>query len=419
MDVLPRRARSAAGKGRRGPDHPDRDRPDRRPSDLVALTGRTDQSGPPGRPVAVPAGRRLPTPSRVAAVSTSVLVGERTDLLRAVESVTAALTTPPPTTLAPMHLPARWSTAGAVLITVDAAPAVAELGLPARDGVHLLGTETDAADLCRWSAPLGASLVVVPRDTPVLGRALGGAPPPEGARTLAVVSGGGGAGASTTAAGLAGAAARDGGRAVLVDLDPWAGGIDLLVGTERATGWRWDDLARARGGVGSLAGRLPHGDGVDVITMGRTPGVRLPDDEAVDSVLAAARATYDLVVLDVTLTPPWEQHLARAGTVLVVAGAGVRQLASARQVALRCAGEGMDPRIIARGGGPGPTGGVDQQLVAETLGFPVIGLLPHDPRLPVAAERGDPPWRVARRDWVAACTRLLDTLEIRRRGTDR
>ncbi len=352
-------------------------------------------------------------------MSTSVLVGERTDLLRAVESVTAALTTPPPATLAPMHLPARWSTAGAVLITVDAAPAVAELGLPVRDGVHLLGAETDVTDLCRWSAALGASLVVVPRDTPVLGRALGGAPPPDGARTLAVVSGGGGAGASTTAAGLAGAAARDGRRAVLVDLDPWAGGIDLLVGTERAPGWRWDDLARARGGVGSLAGRFPRGDGVDVLTMGRTPGAPLPDDPAVDSVLAAARATYDLVVLDVALTPPWQQHLARAGTVLVVAGPGVRQLAAARQVALQCAAEGMDPRIIARAAGTRPAGAADPHLVAETVGFPVVGLLPHDPRLPVAAERGDPPWRVAHREWVAACTDLLDTLEVPRRGIDR
>ncbi|WOP19074.1 septum site-determining protein Ssd [Raineyella sp. LH-20] len=340
-----------------------------------------------------------------------MLVGARTDLLRAVESVTAALTTPPPLALPAAQLPARWSAADAVLIAVDAAPAVAELGLPARDGVHLLGAETDADELCRWSGPLGASLVVVPRDTPVLGRVLGGPPPREGARTLAVVSGGGGAGASTTAAGLAGAAALDGRRPVLVDLDPWAGGIDLLLGAERSPGWRWDDLARAHGGVGSLAGRLPGGDGVDIITMGRTPEDRLPDDQAVDSVLAAARATYDLVVLDVSRRAPWDRHLARAGSVVVVAGPGVRQLASARQVALHCVGDGLDPMIAARRGGGGPVRGADREMVAQTLGFPVIGLLPHDARLPVAAERGDPPWRVARREWVAACGELLASVD--------
>ncbi|WOQ17622.1 septum site-determining protein Ssd [Raineyella sp. W15-4] len=403
MDVLPRRARAATPGTDRGP------------------ATRTTPSGP-----TAPA-RRLPIPSRGVPVATSVLVGERTDLLRAVESVTAALTTPPPDSLPPTQLPARWSATDAVLITVDAAPAVAELGLPARDGVHLLGAETDVDELCRWSGPLGASLVVVPRDTPVLGRALGGPPPREGARTLAVVSGGGGAGASTTAAGLAGAAALDGHRPVLVDLDPWAGGIDLLLGAERSPGWRWDDLARAHGGVGSLAGRLPGGGGVDVITMGRTPGDRLPDDRAVDSVLAAARATYDLVVLDVSPRPPWDRHLARAGTVLVVAGPGVRQLASARQIALHCGEDGLEPAIAARRGGGGPTREADRQLVAETVGFPVAGMLPHDARLPVAAERGDPPWRVARRAWVAACGDLLATFDAlrptgpasRRRGGDR
>ncbi|QGF22834.1 septum site-determining protein Ssd [Raineyella fluvialis] len=355
--------------------------------------------------------RRLPTPSRSVPRSTTVLVGTRTDLLRAVESVTTALGATAPILLEPPLLPARWAAAGTVLVLVDAAPAVAELGLPRRDGVHLLGEETDAADLCRWSAPLGASLVVVPRDTAVLGRALGGTPPGEGARTLAVVSGGGGAGASTTAAGLAGAAALAGRHPVLVDLDPWAGGIDLLVGLERSPGWRWDDLARARGALGSLAGRLPGGDGVDVLAMGRSAEGLLPDDAAVESVLGAARVTYDLVVLDVALSPPWGRHLARAGSVLVVAGPGVRHLASARQVAMHCAAEGMDPWIAARRSDHEPGRGTDPAVVAETVGVPVAGVLPHDPRLPVAAERGDPPWRVARRSWVTACAGLLTSLD--------
>lgn len=353
----------------------------------------------------VPVPRRSVAPGR-ARGATTVLVGERPDLVRAVESVTATLAAPPPQRLATAHLPARWGTADTVLVGVDAAADVAELGLPGRAGVHLLGAEPDLDELARWSAPLAASLVVVPRDSTVLARALQGAGTSPVARTVAVVSGGGGAGASTTAAGLAGAAARTGRSAVLVDLDPWGGGLDLLIGAETRPGWRWDDLARARGGLGSLAGRLPGSDGVDVVSMGRSRGERLPDDEAVDCVLAAARASYDLVVLDVAARGPWGDHLARAGAGLLVAGPGVRQVAAARQVARECGEVGLELWAALRtapGWSTDPTGSV----VGEALGLPIAGLLPQDRRLPVAAERGDAPWLVADRRWRAACRDVL------------
>lgn len=356
---------------------------------------------------------RLPIPRRslspgVTRGASAVMVVERADLVRAVESVTATLVTPAPQALVAAHLPARWSTADTVLIGIDAASDVADLGLPTRPGVHLLGAEEDLADLGRWSATLGASLIVVPRDATLLGRAVQGGRAPQAARTVAVVSGGGGAGASTTAAGLAGAAVLDGRSAVLVDLDPWGGGLDLLIGAEGRSGWRWHDLARARGGLGTLAGRLPSTDGVDVVAMGRSMHQRLPDDEAVDCVLAAARATYDLVVLDVALRRPWGDHVARAGAAMLVAGPGVRQIAAARQVARECAEDGLDLWVVARGA-PGWAADPTGEIVGEALGLPMAGTVPHDRRLPAAAERGDVPWRVAHRGWKSACRQVLAT----------
>ena len=56
---------------------------------------------------------------------------------------------------------------------------------------------------------------------------------------VAVIGGCGGAGASLFAVALAQAATD----ALLVDLDPWGGGIDLLVGGEATPGLRWPDLA--------------------------------------------------------------------------------------------------------------------------------------------------------------------------------
>lgn len=363
----------------------------------------------------MPVPRRSLAPGQ-APGGTTVLVGERADLLRAVESVTAALATPAAQRLPSTHLPARWSTVDTVLVGVDVAPDVAELGLPSRSGVHLLGSEDDQAELVRWSGALGASLVVVPRDSALLARALQGGRTARAARTVAVVSGGGGAGASTTAAGLAGAAARAGHRAVLVDLDPWGGGLDLLVGAETVTGWRWHDLARARGGLGSLAGRLPGRDGVDVVAMGRSASDRLPDEEAVDCVLAAARASYDLVVLDVAARVPWGEHLARAGAGLLVAGPGVRHVAAACQVARQCAEAGLDLWAVARTA-PGWSADPGGEVVGEALGLPIAGVVPHDRRLPVAAERGDAPWAVADRRWRGACRDVLFAAGILESGS--
>ena len=56
---------------------------------------------------------------------------------------------------------------------------------------------------------------------------------------VAVIGGRGGAGASVFATALAHAAAD----ALLVDVDPWGGGIDLVLGSEAQSGLRWPDLA--------------------------------------------------------------------------------------------------------------------------------------------------------------------------------
>ncbi len=60
-----------------------------------------------------------------------------------------------------------------------------------------------------------------------------------GGTVVAVIGGRGGAGASLFAVALAQAASDS----LLVDVDPWAGGIDLVVGAEATPGVRWPDLA--------------------------------------------------------------------------------------------------------------------------------------------------------------------------------
>ena len=87
---------------------------------------------------------------------------------------------------------------------------------------------------------------------------------------LAVIGGRGGAGASVFATALAHAAPR----ALLVDVDPWGGGIDLALGSERDAGLRWPDLAAGGGRVGypALRAALPSRHGVAVLSAGPIGG---------------------------------------------------------------------------------------------------------------------------------------------------
>src|SRR6202020_2202220 len=102
---------------------------------------------------------------------------------------------------------------------------------------------------------------------------------------VAVIGGGGGGGASLFAVALARTAVD----AMLVDLDPWGGGIDLLVGAETAPGVRWPDLALQGGRLNWSAVReaLPQHRGVSVLS-GTRQDCEL-EAAAVHSVVAAGR----------------------------------------------------------------------------------------------------------------------------------
>ncbi len=149
----------------------------------------------------------------------------------------------------------RWQASPLVMIGADQAEGMARAGLGRRRDVVLLSREPAAEDWQRAVA-LGAEHVVALPDGErwLIDRL---ADSSEGlardGSVLAVVGSGGGAGASTFAATLALAAAGRSLRVLLVDADPLAGGLDVLLGVEDAAGIRWADLVDARGRLGAPA----------------------------------------------------------------------------------------------------------------------------------------------------------------------
>lgn len=301
-----------------------------------------------------------------------------------------------------------WSTAAAVVVGVDQAPQLATMVLPRRNEVFVVGEEPAKDEVCAWSMPLGAAVVLLPSGAHRLTTALadaGGAG--GGGRIVAVVGGSGGVGVSTCAATLAWVGAQHGLSTLLVDADPLGGGLDLLVGAERVPGWRWPRLSSAQGHLGNLTGQLPQVDAVDLLAMAR--GQRDgdgPDAEQMKSVLLSATRSHQLVVVDVPrqLTAAGREALRRADRVLLVVLAQLRGVAAAQEMVAQLDDACTALSLLVRTNRPRH---LAPDAVAEGLGLPLTGVLADDPAVALAAARGEPPGRSPRGPLARSCATVL------------
>jgi len=133
-----------------------------------------------------------------------------------------------------------WAAASTVVVGLDMADQLIGLRLPRRHRVLLLAHGDQVQSSWQRAAEVGAEQILsLPADRDRLLAALrAGATDCGGGLLVSVTGGCGGAGASVFAAALATTASTPDRSVVLVDLDPWGGGADLLLGGETAQGLR-------------------------------------------------------------------------------------------------------------------------------------------------------------------------------------
>jgi secretion/DNA translocation related CpaE-like protein len=353
--------------------------------------------------------------SRSRAAAPAVVLTRDLELLDQVLAVAAAAGVEPDVVGDAGSVRPLWASAPTIIVGVDQAPPLANLVLPRRSEVFVVGEESAQDQVCAWSLPLHAAVVLLPTGAHRLTTALADAAGTASGtgRLVAVVGGSGGVGASTVAAALAFTAAQRGGAALLVDADPLGGGLDLLVGAERVPGWRWPRLSSARGHLGTLAGHLPQVDGVDVLSMARGPrdSEPEPDSEQMTSVLLSGTRSHQLVVVDVPrrLSPAGREALRRADTVLLVVLAQLRGIAAAQRLLVDLEDACTDVTLLVRASRPR---GLPPEAVADALGLPLAASLADDPSLPLGAERGEPPGRSGRSPLARSCRAVLDLLAL-------
>jgi len=198
---------------------------------------------------------------------------------------------------------------------------------------------------------------------------------------------------------------------MLIDADRRSGGLDLLMGAERAPGWRWPRLATARGHLGNLTGQLPSVDDVDLLSMarGEAPAGWELRAEQLAAVLLSAMRSHQITVVDLSRSfgSAAGEVLRRAELTVLVVRDDVRGVAAGREVARQLESECDHPGLVVR---QGRSRLLEPSLVASGVGWPLLGSLSDDPALVVAGERGDPPGRSARGPLARLCHQLLANL---------
>ena len=304
-----------------------------------------------------------------------------------------------------------WSGAAAVLLDADAARRCVLRSMPRRARVVVLGRADPVAADWEAAVAVGAQRVLTlpAQDGELMAElsAVADAVDDGGRRgpVAAVIAGRGGAGASVFATALA-QSARE---AMLVDADPWSGGLDLVVGTEADSGLRWPDL-QLRGGrlaYSALRTALPRRESVSVLSGSRTGG----DIEAapLGAVIDAGSRAGVTVVCDVPRrsTSAAETALGAADLVVVVTPADLRSCAAAATVGRWVSTVNPNAGVVVRGPAPG---GLRSADVAAMVDLPLLAAMRPQPGIAQSLERGG--LRVGRRSPLGcAAAKVLAMLQ--------
>ncbi|MGB3686647.1 MAG: septum site-determining protein Ssd [Ornithinimicrobium sp.] len=238
---------------------------------------------------------------------------------------------------------------------------------------------------------------------------------PGGSVVIGVVGASGGLGVSAMASTLAVRSAATGHSTVLIDGDPYGGGLDIMLGLDLSPGLRWPDLSAAQGELDGAAilSALPALPGLGechVLSWSRSPGSAGDNGPAV---CAAVSAQVDVSVLDLPSLRSSHAHAwsAMCDHIVVLCGSGVRPLASAAVVleALEQADPNPDaPRVLGMLR-QCHRSSMDVDTASALLGIPLVATIEFDRRIEVALRRGE---AVGRRmgPLARSCDRVLAQL---------
>lgn len=292
-------------------------------------------------------------------------------------------------------------------LLVDATSAVERV--PNGAIIVALSSQQGAWELAARSA--ASAVVVLPDAAEWLAEMLSRSDQDGGAvqlgRVIGVVGATGGVGASTFACWLAQELADGGSTTAVVDADPVAAGLDLVLGTESEDGLRWPELHQFSGAVAAdqLWAAMPSTGKLRYLSWDRqgTHASHVP----VGTVIHALRSAASDLVVDLN-ADRLEEQAQWCSTVLVLTPRTVRGVLAATLAVRRC---GEIPVMTVLTGLN--VADVDAAVVESATGVGCAGSLRFDPRLPQELDNGAVLQRGKRAKHTKAVRAIAQQVEVR------
>lgn len=208
---------------------------------------------------------------------------------------------------------------------------------------------------------------------------------------IVITSGKGGTGKTTLTAGVGAALARLGRKVLCIDCDVGLRNLDLALGLSDAAWMDFTDVMAGRTTLGRAAAVHPALPGLSLLTAPSTLPEPFPETEGFLRLLAEARESYDVILIDspAGLGPGFRLAAAGADRAMVVAQNDPASLRDAQRVVLELAGlervhlvvNRVRRRLLRRLGTT-----IDDAM--DTAGLPLLGLVPEDTQVVLAAGSG-------------------------------
>jgi len=208
---------------------------------------------------------------------------------------------------------------------------------------------------------------------------------------IVITSGKGGTGKTSLTAGLGAALARLGRRVLCIDCDVGLRNLDLSLGMSDAALMDFTDVLAGRSTLNRAAVAHPAQQRLYLLTAPLTLPDPFPDEEGFRGLLAQAREEYDLILLDCPagLGPGFRLAVCGADRAIVVSQSDPACLRDAQRVVLQLAQlkrvhlvvNRVRARLLRRLGTT-----IDDAM--DTAGLPLLGIVPEDTQVVLAAGSG-------------------------------
>lgn len=233
---------------------------------------------------------------------------------------------------------------------------------------------------------------------------------------IAIVSGKGGTGKTSLCAGIAQALAESGETVLCIDCDVGMRNLDIALGLSHLGALSFQEAAEY--GLDKAA-QHPDFPSIRFLTAPMNCSVNAVNPERFGDLLRQARQQFDYILLDAPAGIEAGFHLAacHADRIVVVAGsdpASVRDAGRAGQI-LHSMGK-QNVRLIVNRIQPKTVKamGLTVDDIMDRTGLPLLGIVPEDPEVVLAAAFEQPLLKYTKKGAAAACRRIVQRIQGRR-----